>query len=301
MAVSSNARVALRSPLRAALVAAVVLTTASAALAQDEEPTPLCVMPSGALSVAEALPPNIICRSAFFWGTRGGHEHAHANITQSVLDAAGGLEVCGQSITQTTNDESPYLEELGLISALEGLCVKPQNVRQRQLYRQLYRQLVATALNCALSEAENCDEIVQTTVNVDFSECDQVCTGQAGPTSPSVQKCIEHLRCFNVGGTIVEGGECALGTCAAQPSTFCGADFGACPLINDKHQSCRKFRGNCFKKPLCQEGLEICPDNTLRSSLDACKEALRNDCTIDSCPVIGLAGPEAAATGLRRR
>jgi hypothetical protein len=255
-----------------------VVAIATSSVAAD---LPVCSPAAGTASIAAAeLPENPICRPAYFWETRAGYEHGHVNLTQRVIDAAGGLSVCGELVTKTVRQQPPPLEDLGLSSALQGLCVRTQGVRQRQLYR----QLLATSLNCAMSDADDCDALVDEFVNVTFSECDAVCAGTDGSGGPSMQKCIKQLRCFNVGGRIVEGGDCALGNCASQKSLYCGADFGACPLINDRHQGCREFADNCYQTKFCQESLGICYGATPRSSRAACRTAAFDDCTIDSCP-----------------
>jgi len=172
------------------------------------------------------------------------------NVTQSVLDAVGGLDVCGEHISTTSNLDSPYLGGLGLGSALEGLCVRVQSTSLRQLYR----QLVATALNCAISSGTTCDEIVLRYIDFDFSACNSVCEGGVQPAgAPTVSQCIEQLDCFNNGGQMIDG-TCTLG-----------------------------LPNNCHEAVLCNESLGICPKNTPATSSAACNEATQNRCTIDAC------------------
>ncbi|MFN2425952.1 MAG: ice-binding family protein [Candidatus Binatia bacterium] len=189
-----------------------------------------------------------ICRTPGYWGTHGGYEKTGFNVTQAVLDSAGGIEVCGELITTTSNVSSPYLDGLDLTSALEGLCVRVQG----QKVRQLYRQLVATALNCQISSGADCDEILARYIEVSFSDCNALCAdGGSSLGDVSVGECIEQLDCFNNGGLFVDGA-CVEG-------------------------------GGCHEEALCNEELGICPSNTRASSPRACQEATSNRCTIDSC------------------
>src|SRR6185369_16409940 len=84
---------------------------------------------------------NDICRRPGWWGKRG------VDIVQDLLDSADGLEVCGQSITTTAVDNGDNVDDLGLSSALEGLCVEVDSTP----IRRLYRELVTAALNCTIS------------------------------------------------------------------------------------------------------------------------------------------------------
>src|SRR5205085_8727348 len=91
---------------------------------------------------------NDICRRPAWWGTRGD------TLVQGLLDATGGLEVCGQTITETTVEGGQSVDELGLSSALEGLCVSVD----REPIRRLYRELLTAELNCAIGgRPTNCD------------------------------------------------------------------------------------------------------------------------------------------------
>lgn len=216
-----------------------------------------------------------ICRGPGFWGTHSGDEKNAVNIGQAVIDGAEGLEVCGQSITATT--------AIGTLdSALEALCVRTQGERDRQLYR----HLVATALNCAISEGGDCDDVVGRFVDVDFSACNALCAGDPVEEGPTSAECRRQLACFNKGGRIVEG-ECALGTCAVDTETACGAAYGACPAIDEQPQDCVRFDGNCSDADLCSTDFEsdaqVCPDKKRASSPKACRDARKNQCTIDSC------------------
>lgn len=215
------------------------------------------------------------CRGPGFWSTHSGSEHDAVNIGQSVIDAVGPLEICGQTIGGTTDVGS-------LDSALEALCVKTEGVKERQLYR----QLVTAALNCAISEGGDCDQILGRFVDVNFSDCSALCAGTPVMDGPTLKECKSQLACFNTGGRLIEG-QCAKGTCAEAPGTFCGAAYGDCPLVDDLPQECVPFEDNCADVGLCNQDLDvpatICPDKTRASSPKTCTMARKNTCTIDSC------------------
>lgn len=218
-----------------------------------------------------------ICRPAGFYAKRGGGDGP--GIVQKILDATGGLDVCGQTLTETSNVDSPYLEGLGLDSALEGLCVRVRDVEQRSLYQ----ALVATALNCAMSGSDSCDAVVDPFIDVSFSECDALCA--SGASSALTRRCIDGLQCYNNGGRMVRG-KCALGECNFSGER-CGADYGFCAPIAVKLitylQSCERFAGNCRDGDFCQPTLDVCPSRMPSTGKPACKEAKTNSCTIDSC------------------
>ncbi|MFN2375656.1 MAG: hypothetical protein ABR538_03915, partial [Candidatus Binatia bacterium] len=242
-----------------------------------------CTQDSCAIAMGGCVNENIcasdICRSAGYWSTHSGYEKSNSvNVGQLVIDAVGPLEVCGETISTTSNSSSPYVDGLGLTSNLEGLCMRSQGVKQRQLYR----QLTAAALNCAIS-GDDCDVILAKYIDVSFTECSNLCEGLAvAPDAPSVGECVAQLDCFNNGGQTVDG-KCAIGTCANDSSLYCGSDFGACPDVNALPQECVGFVNSCHDADLCNEDIGVCPTKTSASSPRACQEAGKNDCTIDSC------------------
>jgi hypothetical protein len=96
-----------------------------------------------ATPTATATPGNEICRTAGFWAEHGGSEKGCSqNITQTVIDAAGPLAVCGESISTTGIDDAA--------SALEAMCVRVRGEQRLQLAR----QLTAAALNCVVTDLE---------------------------------------------------------------------------------------------------------------------------------------------------
>ncbi len=230
-----------------------------------------------------------ICRRPGFYGKRASNSDDGGNLVQSILDAVDGIEVCGQSITETSINDS--VAGLGLDSALEGLCVREAGNPQRALYR----ELVAAALNCAMSGSDNaefCDDIVSDFVDVSFSDCSALCAGEIAYTESSESEnladaCIRQLDCYNSGGRVAAG-KCAIGTCEVT-GALCGGDYGPCaPVANIPVpilQSCKRFPGNCRDEDFCQEGLGICPDKLPRTNNRPCKEAKGNDCTIDFCSI----------------
>ncbi|MFN2427105.1 MAG: hypothetical protein ABR587_11740 [Candidatus Binatia bacterium] len=226
-----------------------------------------------------------ICRTSNFYGKRASGDD---NVVQGILDAVGGLEVCGQTITETSIDGS--VEGLGLDSALEGMCVRVRG----QKIRSLYRELVATALNCTMSgsfgDADFCDEVVNRFVDVDFTDCDALCAGDLEVGEDQFENladnCIEHLECYNKGGEII-GNKCALGTCDITDEP-CGGSYGPCPPVAVGQtfpilQVCDRFPDNCRDEQFCQDALEVCPDRLGSSGSRACQNAKKNDCTIDDC------------------
>ncbi|MFN2426022.1 MAG: hypothetical protein ABR587_06205 [Candidatus Binatia bacterium] len=220
-----------------------------------------------------------ICRSPGYWATHSGYQKSDKsiNVGQLVIDTVGPIEVCGQVITETSNESSPYLDGLGLDSNLEGLCMRAQGVPQRRLYR----HLVAAAFNCAVSGGD-CETVSDPFVDVSFDECSDVCAGIEVVDGPTMNECASQFDCFNNGGQIING-ECAFGTCAEQADVNCGGDFGDCPLFEDSPQECVNFPGNCHDAVLCNEELGICPKGGPASSPQACREARGNSCTIDDC------------------
>ncbi len=218
-----------------------------------------------------------ICRTAGYWSTHGGYGRPNSyNVTQAVLDGIGGIDVCGEHIDSTSNLSPPWVEGLGLDSALEGLCVAVQG----ESVRQLYRQLIAAALNCGISGVQDCDNVVLKYIDLSFSECSELCdTGVVQQGGPTITECISQIDCFNNGGQWFEG-KCVFGYCESNPGQGCGGDNGNCPGGGD----CVPFDENCHNAPLCNEGLGVCPKKAPASSVKACREAKGNDCTIDSCP-----------------
>lgn len=229
-----------------------------------------------------------ICRTSGFYSKRSGDEKADDNLVQDILNAAEGITVCGQFIDKTTNESDPWVEGLGLSSAVEGLCVRREGVEERSLYK----ELVAARLNCVMSGSDDCDGVVEEFINASYSNCDAICSGDARFESEedynsAVNACTHELACYNAGGRMIAG-QCAFGKCDVTDE-LCGSDYGPCPAIPMVTfpilQTCERFPGNCREEAFCQPGLEICPAKTPVSSARACKEAKTNECTIDSCPV----------------
>jgi hypothetical protein len=235
------------------------------------------------LPVCESDDPGI-CRPPRFWATHSGYDRKGGdkpvNVGQQLLETTGPLKVCGRTISTTSRSGFRQLQGLGTTSALEGLCVRPGGIPQRRLYR----ELVAAALNCAASGSANaCDDRSLAAVGISFDACNRLCAGTASQESPAAEECIEMLRCFNEGGLAI-GGVCAFGTCEKQPEIACGGPSGECPDFADLPQRCVEIDRSCRDAELCNDELGFCPGSTAPSSTTACREARRNDCTIDSCP-----------------
>jgi cysteine-rich repeat protein len=237
-----------------------------------------------------------ICKGPNFWANRGlrtgGNGNGNGNnggqtepLIDIVLGEVGTIEVCGEVIDNTT--------DLGdLDSALEALCVQTRGVEERRLYR----ALVTTQLNCLVSEGGDCDDILSRLTEVSFTECNSICQDIPVPDGPTIDECIEQLECFNEGGRVIDG-ECAAGTCEDDPEEFCGDDFEPCEdldgdeaLEEDDEEvgdDCIPFDDSCAGEKLCTDDLEaelqICPRKLRPVSQKICRDARRNDCTIDSC------------------
>jgi hypothetical protein len=221
-----------------------------------------------------------ICRPVGFYTK---HASVDDNLLQQILDALGGIDVCGQVITETGRDEAPYVEGLGLSSALEAICVRNDGEFPR---RELYQQLVTTALNCAISGSDNCDEVVDDFIQVSFSDCNALCAGD-NEVGVDIETCNDQLTCYNRGGRILAG-RCAFGRCDVT-GQLCGGDYGPCPPAGVVPitilQTCERFPDNCRDEDFCQPALDICPDRVKSSGSRACREAKSNECTIDFCSI----------------
>jgi hypothetical protein len=215
-------------------------------------------------------PNNAICRTPGFWGTHGGTEKPRSqNITQAVINAAGGLQVCGESIVNTNVECSD--------SALEAICVSVKGEQQRQLIR----QLTAAALNCVMSGTNDCSGLSQ--IGDIFKECNLVCEGKS--TAMSVTQCIGAIDCFNNGG-IYKDGYCATGTCSNNGKPCSGDDLSNCGINNSfvawiQGISCVPVEGNCHERELCNEDIGLCfePPGPAGSS-GACNKARKNSCYV---------------------
>ncbi|MDT8408140.1 MAG: hypothetical protein RQ741_00945 [Wenzhouxiangellaceae bacterium] len=141
-----------------------------------------------------AVPPPVeeICRTPGFWGTHAGTEKRRSsNLTQTVIDAGGPLQICGQTIDNT---------EVGnMSSAVEAMCVSIEGFQQRQLAR----QLTAMALNCIVSGGGA--DCAGTSVSDLFTGANAACEADAEDLSGYIAR----VDCFNNGGQFDEtSGEC---------------------------------------------------------------------------------------------
>jgi hypothetical protein len=160
-----------------------------------------------------------ICRTPGFWGThayKNPDKRRSQNITQQVLDAAGGLQICGECISTTVpvRDAS---------SAIEAMCVSPSG----NIVLQNVRQLTALGLNCSVSGfGGDCggdpylDELM--------ADCNAACLGKTSTRSNS--QCRNEIDCYNNGGGLdPKTGECVTleNNCHQQPlvNEGLGLDF----------------------------------------------------------------------------
>lgn len=141
------------------------------------------------------------------WTRTAGFYKNHPAITQSILTGAGGLTVCGHSITDVDVDHAH--------SAVEGLCVSPQGNSRLQLVR----QLITAALTNALGGA----------VFPDLTRCNAVC---ANPLSAQldVNTCVNQADAFNNSGDNLQAPFDPPGSADTAP---CQAAHGtACTVLN---------------------------------------------------------------------
>jgi hypothetical protein len=240
---------------------------------------------------AEICSPDEFCRTPGFWGTHADADDdkdCSQNITQAVIDAAGGsIDVCGVTICNTLVDDEG--------SAVEAMCMKVQGTQTRQLIR----QLTAARLNCIVSGETGgaCDGI---SINAVYDACNAACalgnvTADVG--SNEDVSCISAIDCFNNGGQYdFEEGACFTGTCqlpeagALQP-VLCSADV-PCPI-----GECVPFANNCHSAEFPDE-FDL-PNDSLSASdpcfekqgpagsSDECKAAHKTPCALpdnlDAC------------------
>lgn len=140
------------------------------------------------------IPPEVdfICRTPGFWGTHSDDAKRRSqNITQAVIDAAGGTLgfICGTEVN-TTGAGSPS-------SATEAMCVRIQGDQRRQVAR----QMTAAALNCTISGlGPDCDDGGDLAIM--FQMCNEAC---ALGTNTIIGECIEFFDDLNNG--VLEGFE----------------------------------------------------------------------------------------------
>jgi len=126
----------------------------------------------------------------------------HPALTQSILTQAGGLQVCGDLITDVAVDDAH--------SALEAMC-GPTTGRPRF---QCCRQLMAAALNGAAGGA----------TFTDLASCNAIC-GDPNSAAADVQACISAADAFNQSGDNLDlpfpSGPAKSGPCKNAADTDC--------------------------------------------------------------------------------
>jgi hypothetical protein len=212
----------------------------------------VCNPSTGACEQQSPLPPECapeICRTPGFWATHADQDpkkKCSQNITQAVIDANGGLDVCGTTITNTDVGNAQ--------SALEGMCVPVRGDKRLQLIR----QLIAASLNCVVSGG-----LGSCSVGDVIDDCNAACTG--GPSDRSVTECIGELDCFNNGGSFDD----QTGGCTAGGPGNCHEQ--ALPLGDFDLPNNDPGAGQCFG----QQGAA--------GSSDECQQANASTCTVLSC------------------
>jgi hypothetical protein len=205
-----------------------------------------------------------ICRTPGYWKTHAGEEKGDrppGNVTQEVIDGAGGLDVCGFRITTT----AVYPEAGWQESALEAMCVSVKGDKQRQLIR----QLTAAALNCEISggPSGDCSQFHQDLI----SDCNVIC--DANSDSSAMTDCIDAIDDFNNG--LDAGGTCNVS------GDFC-YDVGDC---TDQLDTRCDPNDSCHDRSLCPDeeddgqinGSDYCFMGGPAGSTGACKAASKND------------------------
>jgi hypothetical protein len=135
-------------------------------------------------------------------------------VTQGILDAAGGLDVCGVHIANTDVNSAT--------SALEAMCVAVEGESKIQLAR----SLMAAALTMAGGGA----------TFTDFAACNMVCEDPAAEKE-DISACIDAAGAFNGSGDDVD---CPFDTGGAANST---------PCRNAKDTDCLIVVGGSCKNP----------------------------------------------------
>ena len=116
-------------------------------------------------------------------------------VTQGILDAVGGIDICGVHVDKTSVDSAT--------SALEAMCVSVEGESKIQLAR----SLMAAALSSAGGGA----------TFVDFDLCNMVCEDPAA-LKDDITDCINAAGAFNQSG---DDEDCAFDTGGAANSTPC--------------------------------------------------------------------------------
>jgi hypothetical protein len=124
-------------------------------------------------------------------------------VTQGILDAAGGIDICGVHIDNTKIDSAT--------SALEAMCVSVEGESKIQLARSL--------MAAALSSAGGGNTFV------DFDLCNMVCVDPAA-TKEDISACITAAGNFNESGDKADcpfdvGGAANPDPCKAAKDTDC--------------------------------------------------------------------------------
>ena len=207
-----------------------------------------------------------ICRTPGFWGTHAGTEKTGSrNITQAVIDAAGFLSVCGETVDNTLLKMDD--------SALEATCVSVKLGSRLQLAR----QLTATALNCVMTNGDPYCEGVG--VAETFARCDLACA-----LNSDFGDCIDELDCFNNGGVMLESGLCQIGTCGGDGVTACDGDESCGFDVLGAPIPCVPLPGHCHDALLVNEDLGLLfADPGPAGSSTACNAAIKSACTIFDC------------------
>ncbi len=209
---------------------------------------------------------DLICKGPGFYSTHGGSEksgksaRAAVNVTQMIIDAAGGcVEICGEKINATDTDNAD--------SALEGLCVSPKSDPKIKVYR----MLITTALNCIVSGfGPDCMDAPEDIAML-FDECNMACIN--GDTT-MIKSCVDELDCVNNGGAY-DNGFCQTGECSDNMQPCNESDHSNCGV----GAVCVQTDG-CDDLPLVNEDLSLYFDpEPAASSPKACNAATKSSCT----------------------
>ena len=126
----------------------------------------------------------------------------------SILTNAGGISVCGHTLTDTNVNDAH--------SAIEALCVSPYGNQRLQLVR----ELTAAALNMAAGSSATFSQ---------FAYCNGVCTNLSASSS-AIASCITQADNFNSSGECKTA--CWTGSDYVDSAACDSATYSSCTILS---------------------------------------------------------------------